>query len=93
MTENSEYDQKSLRLIQGSSTGWDELSKDCVAFANGKGGCIYIGIEDGESEPPFDQKISDDLIEKVIKTIPQRTLSVAITANKVTRSNGGEIIK
>ena len=93
MTENSEYDQKSLRLIKGSTADWDELAKDCVAFANGKGGFIYIGIEDGEEEPPVNQKISDALIEKVRKTIPQRTISVGIYANKAVMPNGGEIIK
>ena len=48
MTENSEYDQKSLRLVESKTADWDELAKDCVAFANGRGGFIYIGIEDGE---------------------------------------------
>lgn len=93
MTENSEYDQKSLRLIKGKTADWDELAKDCVAFANGRGGHIYIGIEDGEDEPPANQIITDDLLEKVRKTIPQRTISVAVFAHKITRANGGEIIK
>lgn len=93
MTENSEYDQKSLRLVKGKTADWDELAKDCVAFANGRGGFIYIGIEDGEDEPTFDQVVSDELLEKVRKTIPQRTISVAIFVNRATRINGGEIIK
>lgn len=93
MTENSEYDQKSLRLIKGNTADWDELAKDCVAFANGKGGHIYIGIEDGEEEPPVNQKVPDALIEKVRKTIPQRTISVGVFVNKAIRPNGGEIVK
>ncbi len=93
MEENSTYDQKSLRIVKGITADWDELAKDCVAFANGKGGCIFIGLEDGENEPPNDQKISDALIKKIIKTIPQRTHSVAITASKIVRPNGGELIK
>lgn len=93
MTENSEYDQKSLRLVKGKTADWDELAKDCVAFANGRGGYIYIGIEDGEEEPPANQIITDDLLEKVRKTIPQRTISVAVFAHRVISANGGQIIK
>tara|TARA_R110002124_G_scaffold104339_3_gene254146 strand:- start:4511 stop:6145 length:1635 start_codon:yes stop_codon:yes gene_type:complete len=93
MTENSEYDQKSLRLVESKTADWDELAKDCVAFANGRGGFIYIGIEDGEDEPPINQLVTDELLEKVRKTIPQRTISVAIFASRVIRENGGQIIK
>lgn len=93
MIENSEYDQKSLRLVKGKTADWDELAKDCVAFANGRGGFIYIGIEDGEEEPPINQLVSDELLEKVRKTIPQRTISVAIFVNRIIRENGGQLIK
>jgi len=93
MTENSEYDQKSLRLVKGKTADWDELAKDCVAFANGRGGFIYIGIEDGEDEPPANQVVSDELLEKLRKTIPQRTISVAVFVSRSIRANGGQIIK
>ncbi|TXD50496.1 MULTISPECIES: ATP-binding protein [unclassified Polaribacter] len=93
MTENSEYDQKSLRLVKGKTADWDELAKDCVAFANGRGGFIYIGIEDGEDEPPTNQIVSDDLLEKVRKIIPQRNISVAIFVSRIIRENSGQIIK
>ena len=49
MNENKNRDKKSLRLLKGRQTDWNELAKDCVCFANAKGGYIYIGIEDNES--------------------------------------------
>ena len=92
MTENSEFDRKSLRLVQGKNADWSELAKDCVCFANGKGGVIHIGIEDEETLPQATQKVPDSLVEKINKTIPQRTVGVAISASKMVASNGGEYI-
>ncbi|MDR0680415.1 MAG: ATP-binding protein [Dysgonamonadaceae bacterium] len=34
------------------NTDWDELAKDCIAFANSHGGSILIGIEDDAALPP-----------------------------------------
>lgn len=93
MTENSEFDKKSLKLVQGKSADWSELAKDCVGFANGRGGTIVIGIENNMDVPVASQKIPDALVEKINKTIPQRTVSVAISATKKTAENGGEYIK
>ncbi len=50
MSENRNIEYKSIRFLKGKNTNWDELAKDCVCFANGQGGYIYIGIEDGASE-------------------------------------------
>jgi ATP-dependent DNA helicase RecG len=92
MIENSEFDQKSIKLIKGKTTDWNELAKDCVCFANGKGGTIILGIEDGETEPPSNQKIPKPLVEMVNKTIPQRTIGVAVSATIEIFPNGGEVI-
>lgn len=92
MVENSEFDKKSLRLVQGKTADWSELAKDCVGFANGLGGVIHIGIEDKDTEPPSSQKIPDALIEKINKTIPSKTVGVGVFATKEVASNGGEFI-
>ncbi len=47
MKENKNIDHKSLRFLKGAKPDWDELAKDGVCFANGSGGVILIGIEDG----------------------------------------------
>lgn len=40
-----------MRTVAGRTADFAELAKDCVCFANGPGGVILIGIEDGESAP------------------------------------------
>lgn len=92
MEENSHFDRKSLKIVQGKTADWSELAKDCVCFANGYGGEIHIGIEDGEELPPSNQKIDTSLVEKINKTIPQRTVGVGSIASKEIASNGGEYI-
>lgn len=92
MRENSEYDKKSLKLFQGKNAAWGELAKDCVCFANATGGFIHIGIENDDDEPPANQKVPDELVEKVNKTIPQRTHNVGVAATKQIAENGGEFI-
>ena len=55
MVENTLYDKKSLRTVVGKTADFDELAKDCVAFANAQGGIIEIGIENNEKLPPVGQ--------------------------------------
>jgi len=33
MEEDKYLDKKSIRFLKGKNTDWDELAKDCVAFA------------------------------------------------------------
>ena len=91
--ENSLYDKKSLKTVTGKTADFSELAKDCVAFANSKGGCLDIGIEDDEELPPENQKISDELVVKIEKRISESTINVSIAVEKVTAQNGGEYIK
>ena len=94
MEENKNIDKKSLRFLNGSKTDWKELAKDCVCFANGQGGFILIGIEDGENTPPFGQKIKDkntpDLIQKNISHL---TINVGIAVTIKTAENKAEYIR
>jgi len=55
--EGQSIDHKSLLLVTGHTANWDELAKDCVAFANAQGGRLLIGVEDGELAPPLSQYI------------------------------------
>jgi ATP-dependent DNA helicase RecG len=91
-TEGTESDKKSLRLLQSPRPDWDALACDCVGFANARGGCIQIGIEDGQDTPPASQRIDEPLIESLRKRIPQLTVNVNFTAHKSTASNSGELI-
>ena len=53
--EDQHTDLKSLRTVTGKSADWAALAQDCVCFANGAGGRLLIGIEDGQTLPPADQ--------------------------------------
>jgi ATP-dependent DNA helicase RecG len=92
MKENQTYDQKSLKAVSGSKADYDEIAKDCVAFANRDGGHLAIGIEDGEDLPPTEQRISDSLKETVVKRLNERTINVALVPMVVKADNGGEYL-
>lgn len=47
--EDQHTDLKSLRTITARNADWHSLAQDCVCFANGSGGRLLIGIEDGET--------------------------------------------
>ncbi len=78
--ENQFIDRKSLRKVTGQTADWKELAKDCVCFANARGGSILIGIEDGASGPPAGQIIPWDLPGKIHKRIGELTVNVTVAA-------------
>ena len=65
-------------MIRGKSANWEELAKDCVCFANGQGGRLLIGIEDGETLPPAEQKIEVAELERLRKRIGELTVNVQV---------------
>lgn len=92
MKEGLKYDKKSLKTIQGKKADFDEIAKDCVAFANTEGGHLAIGIEDSEEMPAPGQIIPEGLKELAIQRIGERTIHVATSATIVKAPNGGEYI-
>lgn len=92
MREGLKFDKKSLKTVQGKTSDFDELAKDCVAFANTEGGHLAIGIEDADKEPALEQTIPEGLRELIIKRIGERTINVATNATIVKSPNGGEYI-
>lgn len=92
MKESQTYDRKSLRAVTGKSSNYDEIAKDCVAFANRDGGHLVIGIEDDQELPPPLQRIEDSLKETVVKHINERTVNVAVVSRIVKADNGGEYL-
>ncbi|HBZ25622.1 MAG TPA: transcriptional regulator [Rikenellaceae bacterium] len=94
MVENKNVDNKSLSFLKGKQTDWDELAKDCVAFANAQGGFVFIGIEDKEKHPPLNQSITDRNIPDVIQqNIAHRTINVGIAITIEVADNKAEYIK
>ncbi len=93
MHETQHIEKKSLRVVVGATSDFDELAKDCVCFANARGGIILIGIEDNESLPPPNQKIDTTLPDKIRKRISELTINVGTHTHIKTAENGGEIIE
>lgn len=92
MEECTTYDKKSLKKVLGKTADFPELSRDCVAFANAKGGFLHIGVEDGDELPPANQKIEYGLEEKIVRRINELTINVALQAEIVEAENGGQYI-
>ena len=92
MIEGLHYDKKSIKSVLGKTANFDELAKDCVAFANSEGGHLAIGIEDNNELPLSEQTIPNGLMETIVKRIGERTQNVATRASIVKAPNGGEYI-
>lgn len=88
--EGQLLDRKSLRAVTGKTADWAELAKDCVAFANGLGGRLLIGIEDGQAEPPPDQRLPVGLADTLRRRIAERTLNVSLRLTEQVAANGGQ---
>jgi ATP-dependent DNA helicase RecG len=92
MNENQEIEKESIRIVTGSTADFDKLAKDCVCFANARGGVIYIGIENNDDMPPVTQKVPSDLPDKVRKRISELTINVGTHTELIKAENGGEYI-
>ena len=90
--EGQRLDRKSLRVVQGASTDFEELAKDCVCFANGSGGQLLIGIEDDASLPPPGQSIESRLLDRIRKRVGELTVNVTVVPEIQTAANGGQLI-
>ncbi len=91
MIEDINKDYKSLRKAIGDKSRLRELAETCVCFANAQGGEIIIGIEDKDSGPPGNQKLDQEKINKVVKTLRGLTDGVGLVNPEIIRhENGGE---
>lgn len=91
-TEDHRTDCKSLRKVTGNTADWAELARDCVCFANGSGGRLLIGFEDGEALPSPDQRIPADLPERIRKRMGELTVNVQALPAVERAANGGEYV-
>jgi len=90
--EGQLLDNKSLRSVIGKAADWNELAKDCIAFANATGGRLLIGIEDGQDLPPTGQVIPPDLPDMIRRKLAERTVNVSTLPDVVVAPNGGQYI-
>jgi ATP-dependent DNA helicase RecG len=89
--EDQNKDYKSLQKAIGSKANHRDLADTCVCFANAQGGDIIIGIEDKNDSPPTKQKINQEDINSLIKSLRSLTDGVGIVCSEIlTHENGGE---
>jgi ATP-dependent DNA helicase RecG len=91
--EGQFLDRKSFRAVTGKTADWNEIAKDCIAFANATGGRLLLGIEDGQDAPPAGQQIPADLPDTLRRKLAERTVNVAVLPDIVTAPNGGQFIE
>ncbi len=91
--EGQDMDRKSIRVLSSAEGGFQDLAKDCVAFANASGGRLLIGIEDCEEDPPEEQRVDDSQARRLDQRMSQLTLNVGTNARKLTAANGGEFVE
>lgn len=92
-TEGQSMEQKSLRYALGKHEDAGGLACDCVGYANAAGGIILLGVEDGHAAPPAEQRIPDDLPDRLRKRLTQITVNVGVLLRKLTSGNGGEYVE
>lgn len=92
MHESQYIDKKRLKVLTQRNPDWQELAKDCVSFANARGGTIIFGIDDSDSEPPRNQIIDKDLPFKVVRRISELTINVGVTPEITTSENGSQCL-
>lgn len=90
MIEGLQLDKKSILCFANpDKVAWRELAKDCVAFANTRGGQLIFGIEDLESEPQPGQLIGAEWVNRVQTRISENTVAVALATDIAQHPNGG----
>ncbi|WP_024814748.1 ATP-binding protein [Acidovorax sp. JHL-3] len=90
--EDQHTDLKSLRTVTGKSADWEALARDCVCFANGAGGRLLIGIEDGQALPPAGQVVPPEVLDRLRKRMGELTVNVQALPSVQRAANGGEFI-
>lgn len=91
--EGQLLDFKSLRAVTGKTADWNEIAKDCIAFANATGGRLLLGIEDGQELPPTGQHIPTDLPDTLRRKLAERTVNVTVLPDIVTAVNGAQYLE
>lgn len=80
------------KSLKNFAPKYDELAKDVVAFANKKGGFLFVGIEDKTKEINPDFEYTDNKVFELIRQIQDRTVpSITIKPHRLT-IEGKEIL-
>ncbi len=73
------------KALKNFAPKYDELAKDVVAFANKKGGFLFVGIEDKTKEINPDFEYTDSKVFELIRQIQDRTVpAITIKPHRLT---------
>lgn len=87
--ENKKNFGKSLKNFSHS---YDELARDVVAFANFKGGFLFVGIVDNTKEFNPDFQYSDQKLNDLVKQIQDRTFPTITIRPHRLKLEEGEVL-
>ncbi len=89
-----QLDDKSLfgKSIKNFAPKYEELARDVVAFANKKGGFLFIGIVDKTKEINYDFKIKNSKIFELVRQIQDRTSPSITLAPYKLKVDGFELL-
>ena len=72
------------KSLKNFATKYDEIAKDVVAFANYKGGFLFIGIVDGSKEINKDFVYQDNKVFELIHQVQDRTVpTITLVPHKI----------
>jgi ATP-dependent DNA helicase RecG len=91
-SESQYFDRKSLRKVTGPTADFAELARDCVCFANSKGGTLLIGIEDNCNAPPIGQRVDPGLPDRIRKRVCELTVNLQVYPEIKEHGDGGEYV-
>lgn len=91
--EGQMLDHKSLRAILGKSAYWDEIAKDCIAFANATGGGLLLGMEDGPEDHALDQHAPLGLPGILRRKLTEHTAKITLLPTILTAPKGGKYLR
>lgn len=89
LKEGLTLDLKSINKIRSGDKGIRSLAVSCVAFANARGGLLYIGLEDDTHAPLPGQKVSHEEFVEVLKRIRGNCCGVALDSEGVCKADDG----
>jgi ATP-dependent DNA helicase RecG len=89
--EDRNIEFKSIKKAIGQKSDVESLAETCVCFANAQGGSLVIGIEDKESNPPLNQKVNIDEMNKVVSRLRSLTDGVGLVNPEIiVHENGAQ---
>ena len=87
--ERQTVEYKSIQKIRTGDKGYKDLAVTCVAFANARGGTIFIGYDDKTAAPPTGQTVDIGEMNATVSRLRSLTDNVLLTLSDMQRNDLG----